>query len=181
VPPERVDAMLESVERQANRLNRLADDLLDAARLDSDLLELNPTTVDLRQILDSIADDAPDHVEVHLQGSLELVADGPRLERIIWNLVSNAFKYGRAPIIITAEDDAQHGLVRIRVRDHGEGLKSDQMENLFTHFAAGDDPASVGLGLAIVWQLTQAHGGTVTYDDARPGALFTVTLPRRGI
>ncbi len=177
VPPERVDAMLESVERQANRLNRLADDLLDAARLDSDLLELNRELVELRPILISVAADAPDEVETVVDEGVRVFADGPRLERIVWNLVSNAFKYGRPPVVITADDDVADGVIRIRVRDHGHGLATDQMDNLFTDFAAGDDPSSVGLGLAIVWQLTQAHGGTVTYDNADPGAIFTVTLP----
>ncbi len=177
VPPERVDAMLESVERQANRLNRLADDLLDAARLDSDLLELKRETVLLEPILTSVAADAPDEVDTIIKGEIRLFADGPRLERIVWNLVSNAFKYGRPPVVITAEQDVSVGVVRIRVRDHGHGLSENQMGNLFTDFAAGDDPSSVGLGLAIVWQLTQAHGGTVTYDNADPGAIFTVTLP----
>ncbi len=177
VPPERVDAMLESVERQANRLNRLADDLLDAARLDSDLLELKLAPTDLRTILCSVAADAPDDVETVVDADVQVVVDGPRLERIVWNLVSNAFKYGRPPVVVSADVDRPAGVVRIRVRDHGAGLSADQMENLFTDFAAGDDPASVGLGLAIVWQLTQAHGGTVTYDDGDPGAVFTVTLP----
>ena len=169
--------MLESVERQANRLNRLADDLLDAARLDSDQLELKRSSVDLRSILCSVAADAPDDVETVVDPGVEVYADGPRLERIVWNLVSNAFKYGRPPVVVSGELDDDARVIRIRVRDSGRGLAPAQMENLFTDFAAGDDPASVGLGLAIVWQLTQAHGGTVTYDNGDPGAVFTVTLP----
>jgi K+-sensing histidine kinase KdpD len=162
VAPERVDQMLESVERQANRLNRLADDLLDAARLDSDQLDLNLEPVDVRAVLESVAADAADEVDVVVDDGLSLVADGPRLERIVWNLVTNALKYGRPPIVLSAEQEEAVGQVLVRVRDHGRGLSGAQVDNLFTDFAAGDDPASVGLGLAIVWQLVQAHGGTVT-------------------
>jgi signal transduction histidine kinase len=180
VPPERVDAMLESVERQANRLNRLADDLLDAARLDSAQLELKLDRVELADVLANVAADAADDVETEVEEGIAIVADGPRLERVVWNLVSNALKYGRPPIVVSAERDGEmsgSAQVRIRVRDHGQGLSAAQVHNLFTDFAAGDDPASVGLGLAIVWQLVAAHGGTVTYADADPGASFTVTLP----
>lgn len=179
VSPQRVDAMLESVERQANRLNRLADDLLDAARLDSDQLELNCGAVDVAAVVTSVAADAPDDVEVQVQAGIDLVADGPRLERIVWNLVSNAFKYGRSPVVVSAAQDPVEGDVQIRVRDHGRGLSPEQVTTLFTEFAAGNDPSSVGLGLAIVWELVQAHGGRVTYADGDPGALFIVTLPMR--
>lgn len=177
VPPERVDAMLESVERQANRLNRLADDLLDAARLDSDQLELKIGEVDLGTVLDAVAADAADEVEVVMDHPVRLRADGARLERVVWNLVSNALKYGRAPVILSATAQLDAGTARIRVRDHGGGLSAAQTDSLFTDFAAGEDPDSVGLGLAIVWQLVRAHGGTVSYADAEPGACFTVTIP----
>jgi K+-sensing histidine kinase KdpD len=175
VPAEHVDRMLESVQRQADRLNRLADDLLDAARLDSDKLELVIGEVDVVQLLQAVAADAADDVEVHADGPIHLIADGARLERVIWNLVSNALKYGRPPILLTADTDGDD--VRLAVRDHGRGLTPEQTTRLFTEFAAGDDPDSVGLGLAIVWQLVAAHGGTVAYADADPGACFTVRIP----
>ena len=177
VPRDHVDAMLESVQRQANRLNRLADDLLDAARLDSDQMELKREAVDLEAVLHAVAADAEEDVAVAVDPSVRrVVGDGGRLERVVWNLVSNAVKYGRPPIAIAVTPAGPDG-VAIEVRDHGRGLSAAQRAALFADFAAGADPDSVGLGLAIVWQLVAAHGGTVRYDDADPGARFTVTIP----
>ncbi len=175
VPAERVDAMLESVERQANRLNRLADDLLDAARLDSDQLELNVGPVVLHDILDAVVADAGDEATVTRCDELTFHADGPRLERVVWNLVSNAMKYGRPPVELSGVQEGEE--VRISVRDHGKGLTTSQVDRLFTDFSGGSDPDSVGLGLAIVWELVEAHGGRVTYVPAEPGARFDVRLP----
>lgn len=175
VPPEQVDAMLASVERQANRLNRLADDLLDAARLDSDALELKREQVGLGVILEAVREDAADDVEVVDVGDLTLVADGARLERIVWNLVSNALKYGRPPVRLDAWQDAS--ATHVRVRDHGAGLSRAQVASMFEDFSGSDHPDSVGLGLAIVWELAAAHGGTVEYRNADPGAEFVVSIP----
>lgn len=177
VPRERVDAMLESVQRQANRLNRLADDLLDAARLDSDQLELKREPVDLEAVVHAVAADAEEDVRIAVDPAVgPVVGDGGRLERVVWNLVSNAVKYGRPPIAIAVRP-AGSDRVAIEVRDHGRGLAEAQRASLFADFAAGADPDSVGLGLAIVWQLVTAHGGTVDYADADPGARFTVMIP----
>jgi signal transduction histidine kinase len=66
--------------------------------------------------------------------------------------------------------------VELSVRDHGPGLPPEVRERLFEEFAAGDSEG-VGLGLAIVRQLAEAHGGDVRYEDADPGARFIVTLP----
>lgn len=177
VAPERVDAMLASVERQADRLNRLAEDLLDAARLDTDKLQLAMGAVDLAAILRDVAADGDGALQVHAEVPLRVHGDAARIERVVWNLVSNAQKYGRPPVVVTALADAVTGDLHLEVRDHGPGLDAAQQHTMFADFAAGEDPGSVGLGLAIVWQLVAAHGGTVTYADARPGARFTVILP----
>lgn len=176
--PEQVDDMLTSVERQANRLARLADDLLDAARLDSDRLVLHLGAVDLADIVAATTPDVTEEVKVDLEPGLEIIGDAPRLERVLWNLLSNAEKYGRPPFEITGRHDGAD--VVLDVRDYGPGLGPEQRALLFSDFAGSDDPESVGLGLAIVWQLVAAHGGDVVYDDAHPGARFSVRLPVAG-
>jgi K+-sensing histidine kinase KdpD len=178
ISAEQVDEMLESVERQANRLDRLADDLLDAARVDADKLNLHLGDCDLAEVIAATVIDVEEDFAVHLDGDLALRADGPRLERILWNLLSNAEKYGQPPYAIDARRQGDD--VVLAVRDHGSGLEAAQREHLFAAFAGSDDAASVGLGLAIVWQLVHAHGGTVIYEDARPGARFVVHLPVQG-
>ena len=178
ISPEQVDEMLDSVERQANRLSRLADDLLDAARLEGEAFTLHPAPCDVNAIIDTTIIDLDDKVDVEVAADIELVADPARLERILWNLLSNAEKYGKPPLEIRAWRDGD--TVNLSVRDHGHGVADAQRSRLFGEFSGSDDPESVGLGLAIVWQLVLAHGGEVTYEDADPGARFVVSLPVQG-
>jgi K+-sensing histidine kinase KdpD len=178
ISPERMDAMLASVERQANRLSRLADDLLDGARLDAERFVLHLSEVHVRDVIDAAVADSEEGVDVDCEGDLVVVGDGARLERVVWNLLSNAEKYGKPPFAIAARADGDH--VEVAVRDHGSGLARAQRDRLFQDFAGSDDAASVGLGLAIVWELVAAHGGTVRYGDAEPGACFVVRLPVAG-
>jgi signal transduction histidine kinase len=175
---EQVDDMLASVERQANRLSRLADDLLDAARMDADRLILAVAPTRLRDVVGAITADSEEDVAVDLAGDPQLRADPARLERVLWNLLSNAEKYGRPPFAITGRCEGDE--VVVAVRDHGPGLDEAQRGRLFSEFAGSGDPSSVGLGLAIVWRLVEAHGGTVAYEDADPGARFVVRLPVAG-
>ena len=176
--PEQIDQMLANVERQANRLSRLADDLLDAARLEGDHFTLHPESCELAKVVAATVADMDSEVVVDLEADLRLVADPPRLERVLWNLLSNAEKYGKPPFEVSAHHRGEN--VELLVRDHGAGVEEAQRSRLFGEFTGSDDPESVGLGLAIVWQLVQAHGGEVTYRDADPGACFVVTLPAGG-
>ena len=178
IAQEQVDQMLASVERQANRLSRLADDLLDAARLEGEAFSLHPTPCSMSDIVATTAADVEEPLEVDVEDGLELVADAPRVERIVWNLLSNAEKYGKPPFEIRAWRDGDS--VKLSVRDYGSGVAPEQRARLFGEFSGSDDPESVGLGLAIVWQLVQAHGGEVDYVDADPGACFIVSLPVSG-
>jgi signal transduction histidine kinase len=175
VPRERVDEMLASVQRQADRLNRMADDLLDAARVDSDQLQLRREIVDVDELVHRVIDDVDVDVDVTVHGPAQVRGDAGRLERVVWNLLSNAVKYGRPPVQVAVRSGSDR--VEVVVRDHGAGLTPDQRQSLFSAFASSADPDSVGLGLAIVYQLVAAHGGAVVYDDAGPGARFTVSLP----
>ena len=178
ISPEQVDGMLASVERQANRLSRLADDLLDAARLEGEHFKLHLEQCDIGLIIATTAADMEEEVSLEVAPGLTVTGDPPRLERVLWNLMSNAEKYGQPPYEVRAwrEDD----VVTISVRDHGSGVDEAQRSRLFGEFSGSDDPESVGLGLAIVWQLVAAHGGEVQYRDADPGACFEVCLPVQG-
>ena len=178
IAPEQVDAMLSSVERQANRLSRLADDLLDAARLEGDHFKLHLEEIDLAKTIATVVADMDDEAAVELEPDLRVTGDPARLERVLWNLLSNAEKYGRPPFAVRGWSD--NGTVNLSVRDHGTGVDEVQRARLFGEFSGSDDPESVGLGLAIVWQLVAAHGGDVRYEDGDPGACFVVALPADG-
>ena len=178
IAPEQVDSMLANVERQANRLSRLADDLLDAARLEGEHFKLHPEECDIATVVSATVADVDEPVAVDLEPDLRVIADAARLERVLWNLLSNAEKYGRPPFEVKGWRN--NGSVHIAVRDHGDGVEEAQRARLFGEFSGSDDPESVGLGLAIVWQLVGAHGGEVRYEDGHPGARFVVSLPVDG-
>lgn len=175
VPRDRLDALVADVQRQANRLNRLADDLLDAARAQDEQLRLRLQPTRVGDVVRAAAADADEPLDVDVDDGLVVHADPARLERVLWNLLSNAEKYGKPPFAVRAR--AEDGWVRLEVRDHGPGLATEQQARLAEEFTAGDDPASVGLGLAIVWRLIEAHGGRVRYEAADPGACFQLWLP----
>jgi K+-sensing histidine kinase KdpD len=178
ISEEQVDEMLASVERQANRLSRLADDLLDAARMEGEAFSLHLQRCAVSDLVAAAVADVEEQTDVDIEDGLELVADCPRVERILWNLLSNAEKYGKPPFEIRGRREGD--MVKLSVRDHGSGVAPEQRARLFGEFAGSDDPASVGLGLAIVWQLVKAHDGEVEYHDANPGACFVACLPAAG-
>lgn len=176
IAPQEVDDLLASVERQANRLGRLADDLLDAARADAGRITISFQPVNLREVAEQAAADFSDQVEIDVAEGLMVMGDRGRLDRLVWNLLGNSQKYGRPPFQVRAVPVGDE--VELSVRDHGPGLPSQVRDRLFEEFTPGDTDG-VGLGLAIVRQLAEAHGGDVDYVDADPGAQFTVRLPTR--
>lgn len=175
VPRQRLDALIGDVQRQANRLNRLADDLLDAARAEEDQLHLQRRPVRVAEVVALAVADVDEAVDVDIDPELTVEADAGRLERLLWNLLWNAEKYGKPPLEVGARRDG--AWVWLHVRDHGPGLSGEQRARLAQEFTSGEDPDSVGLGLAIVWRLVHAHGGEVRYGDAEPGARFDIRLP----
>lgn len=163
--------------RQTDRMARLAGGLLDVERVEHGLLRLDVRDVDLRHAVSEAAQYVPGApVEIDVGNVPRIQADPERLEQILVNLIANAARHGRPPIVVTAESAGAQ--VRITVRDHGPGVPEAEAASLFTRFTS-DDPTgrSVGLGLWIVRQLAEAHGGTAHYESARPGAGFVITLP----
>lgn len=167
----------EAALRQTARITRLASGLLDAERVEQGRLRLDMEDVPLREAVESaIGYLTATHVRVEVDDDVRVHADPERLEQIVINLTSNALRHGDPPIIIAA--DADGSSVRLTVRDHGPGIPEVDRLRLFERFSAADrSRESVGLGLWIVRQLVEAHGGEVTYESADPGARFVVNLP----
>lgn len=178
IEPGQADDLLASVERQASRLTRLSEDLLDAARIDADVFTLYLEDCDLADVVRRVLPDVELEVTVALEGDVHLRADAARVERIVWNLLTNAQRYGDPPVVLHVR--GEDAVVVLDVRDHGPGLTPERRVQLGESFGSSDDPASVGLGLAIVKELTEAHGGSLCYEDARPGARFVLTFPKDG-
>lgn len=171
--PQR-DAMLAAALRQTGRLSRLSAGLLDVERVDEQGgLRLDLAVVPLRRAVERalVEIDALDTVVVDIPRAVTALADPQRLEQIVVNLVANALRHGRSPVVVSAVGDA--ATVRMEVRDHGAGVPEGVREALFTRFSG----ERVGLGLWIVRQLARAHGGEAHYEPAEPGTRMVVTLP----
>lgn len=183
---ERIDAqirseLLQGADQQAGRLERLAADLLDLARLERGRLELALQEVKLREAVETALAFADDQgrYNVRIDPDIIVRADPGRLEQIVVNLAANALRYGEPPFL--AEAGLSNGEVRLSLRDHGPGVPPEEAELLFEPFRTEKSRESVGLGLAIVKALSEAHGGTVTYEPNKPkGACFAVRLPVAG-
>ena len=173
--------LIATADRQAERLERLARDLLDLARMERGRLEIHPVEVALSEAVErsvSFADQTG-RFDMEVDPGLVVRADPDRLEQVMVNLVTNAVRYGDPPFRIEAErrGDAVH----LTFRDHGPGVTPEERAELFEPFRTETDQGSVGLGLAIVHALVEAMGGTVSYEPNRPrGACFRVVLPGGG-
>jgi signal transduction histidine kinase len=179
---EEREELVRDADGAAARLERLATDLLDLARLEEGKLELHIEDVPLRSAVDEglTAAGTNGMYEVRVDDSLAVRADKGRLEQIVVNLATNAEKYGKPPLLIEASTgpDSQ---VAISFSDHGPGLDAAQQRSQFEPFQTPTGTSSVGLGLAIVRALAEAQGGGARYEPNQPvGARFVVTLPSGG-
>ncbi len=172
--------LLATADRQAERLERLAADLLDLARTARGRLQLEVRDAPLEPVVRralSFTDDG-DQFDVRIDPSLTVRADAARLEQILVNLATNALRYGDAPFVVEAAANGP-GTVNVLFKDHGPGVPEADRRNLFEPFRSESNDSSVGLGLAIVKALVEAQGGRVAYQPNTPrGACFRLTLAR---
>jgi two-component system, OmpR family, sensor kinase len=185
--PEKIEKAMRRIEDEATRMGNLVENLLTLARLDQ-LPELSRRPVDLTQLASDAADDAraaaPDRqVELDAAEGVTVLGDASQLRQVIGNLVRNALVHTppRTPIevrVAGADDQAT-----LEVRDHGNGLPTDDTDALFERFWRADPgrergAAGAGLGLSIVAAIVTAHGGHVTAQNtADGGASFVIALP----
>jgi signal transduction histidine kinase len=182
VSDEQREEMVRDADQAAERLERLATDLLDLARLEEGRLDLHMEDVPLGPAIDEglTAARSNGHFDVRVKGPLTVRADPGRLEQIIVNLATNATKYGKPPLVVEASPGPDSN-VSLSFSDQGPGLDASQRTSLFQPFHTETNRSSVGLGLAIVRALVEAHGGEVFYEPNRPkGAVFRLTLPAGG-
>jgi signal transduction histidine kinase/CheY-like chemotaxis protein len=196
---------IEVIDRNAAAQLTLVSDLLDMSRIAAGKLRMNVTSVDLEPVAMAAMDvirPAADAKNVRIVTRLETVppvsGDVDRLSQVIWNLLSNAVKFTDPGGTVTIGLEADGGHVRLVVSDTGQGIDPGFLPHVFERFKQADPSASrrhggLGLGLALVRELVELHGGTVTVasDGRGQGTTFTVTLraiidgfvalePRRG-
>lgn len=186
---DRVARSLGLARKQLTRLEQLVSEMLDLSRLSAGRLELEPTEgVDLRSIVDDVLLRFAERmagipVEVKSSGDSVGCWDASRLDQVVTNLLSNAIKYGdEKPVTIEIAGRADG--VTLTVRDEGAGLSLDERAQLFSRFHRARSNqrryAGFGLGLWIVKQFVEAHGGSVDVEsEPGKGAAFRVALPRR--
>lgn len=178
VDETRARAMLESADKQARRLEGLANDLLDLARLEEGRLDLRIDDVHVRNAVEDTLQyvERGDDVVITVDPTLRVRVDPRRLEQIIYNVVTNALRHGGPPYVVAA--DSENGTVTLHFEDRGRGVSEEEIAYLFEPFRSEDVTGSIGYGLAIVKALAEAHGGRVSYKSLDPhGACFSVALP----
>jgi two-component system OmpR family sensor kinase len=179
--PEELTAALWSVSEEADRLSRLADDLLELARLDDGRLPIRREAVDVGRLLGEVADrfrplaaaEGRDIV-VEAAGGLIAPLDRLRLEQALGNLLDNALRHGAGEIEVAGR--LAGGAVELSVRDRGPGLPADFAERAFERFSRPDGSrpsGGSGLGLSITRAIARGHGGDARID----GATVSLTLP----
>ncbi len=185
ISPDEQRAFLGRLGANADKLDRLLSDLLDVDRLSRGLVEPVRRPVDIGELILRVAGESPSLPSRPIQvdaGSLTISVDGPKVERIIENLLANAARHTPpgTPIWIRA-GEFERGVL-IAVEDAGQGVSPDLREALFEPFQQGpgvpDHAPGVGIGLSLVARFAELHGGRAWVED-RPGggASFRVYLP----
>ena len=165
---------------QSARLRRLIEQLLDLSRLDAATLQIEPRDLALDAFLPALVDavesgDAPP-AAVDVETGLHVQADPIALERVVGNLLVNAYRYGEPPVTLTARRSDTY--LRIVVEDSGSGVPEDVQPRLFERFERGSSGAGgTGLGLAIARAYARAHGGELVYDPGGRGARVELLVP----
>ncbi|WP_313705482.1 MHYT domain-containing protein [Massilia sp.] len=183
---------LETIERNARAQAQLVDDLLDMSRILSGKVRLDLQPVRPAEFVGTVVESlGPTALAKRIRLDAELdqeagpvLADSVRMQQVMWNLVSNAIKFTPAGGAVEVSLWREGEQVAMRVRDTGAGIRADFLPYVFDRFRQGDTSTTrqhggLGLGLSIVRQLVELHGGTVGVDSAGEGqgATFTVRLP----
>lgn len=185
--------MADAVKRNAVAQSKLIRDLLDLSRLRSGKLELNRETVSpvvsIDNAIETVRLEAGEkNIRIDVETPDEAVfvkADPVRLEQVIWNLLNNAVKFtpGDGQIVVKLSAETDH--IVLTVADNGQGIDSSFLPHIFEIFRQADSAANrsqsgMGIGLAVVQQLVDLHGGSVSAhsDGIGQGASFTIYLPR---
>lgn len=171
---------------QAQEMALIVEDLLTAGRIDSDTLTIRPEDLDLSSEVEKVLlpwkRDDRTIVGTELDAGLRAFADPLRVRQIVRNLVSNALKYGRSPVLVKGIREGSHSI--LQVIDHGKGVPewaSDRVFDQYVNFATAEgQPSSVGLGLHVARRLARIMSGDLTYRRDGPATVFELVLPNNG-
>jgi signal transduction histidine kinase len=184
---------LSRIQQESEHLGQLIDDLFELARIESGNFELRLSSVPLAELVTETVDGLQIHAQarnVDLHATIQetlppLALDGPRIQRVLVNLIENALQHtppgGEIDVSVTRTD----GKVELHVADTGEGIPPEHQPRVFDRFYRGDksrtrgaDGAHAGLGLAIARGIVEAHRGSITVaSETGQGTRFVIQLP----
>jgi PAS domain S-box-containing protein len=182
---------IETIERSARAQMQLVDDLLDVSRIVSGKLRLDIKAMELPPVLRAAAETVRPAAEVKAvrletaipDGLPRVKGDAARLQQVAWNLLANAVKFTPGGGLVRLAAEPRGADIAVTVSDTGTGIDPAVLPHIFERFRQGDEGESaqrgLGLGLAIVHDIVQLHGGRVEASSGGTGrgATFTVTLP----
>ena len=176
-----------AIEEQADRLDRLVNDLLDLDRLSRGMIEPALRDADVGALVGQIVTGSDlltgRNVDVDAK-SVRIPVDVAKVERIVENLLSNTVRHAPEGANVWVKvEEADQGVI-ISVEDDGPGVSEDQRMQIFEPFTTGPEPGGalpgVGIGLSLVWRFAELHGGRAWVEDREGGgAAFRVFLPDR--
>lgn len=192
LPTEDQARMLAIIDRNSRRLLALIEDLLTMSRVEAGIFELHVGSVDLAEVVEHVRETTAPAVakaelelKINLGTDLRLTGDREQIERALLNLVSNSVKFtaARGQVAITTRLDDDE--IAVSVRDTGSGVPAEEQEHLFTRFfratrSQEQEVPGTGLGLYIVKQIVELHGGTMDVFSTDQGSTFTMRLPIAG-
>jgi two-component system phosphate regulon sensor histidine kinase PhoR len=184
--------------KNATRMNRLTEDLLVMARVESSEQELHPAPIpadvlvrDAVQAMSGLVQDAEAVLEIGEISTSEVFADNDAILQVLSNLIENGIKYGQARnatrcrVVVSSRDVSEPiDAVEFSVRDFGPGIASEHLSRIFERFyrvdkARSRESGGTGLGLAIARHMVQTHGGSIRAEsDLNSGSTFIFTLPK---
>ncbi len=182
---------LSIIQKNADRMHRLIDDILELGAIEAGNVKVTPETIQLYPLVEDVVASLSTSAGARrisiknlVNPKVEVFADPHRLVQMLTNLIENAIKFNRDGGIVTISHESDR-IDRIRVEDTGEGVPAHHLDRLFERFYRVDRARSrelggTGLGLAIVKHLARAHGGEVRVESRfGEGSRFTIELPAR--
>ncbi|MGC1133036.1 MAG: HAMP domain-containing sensor histidine kinase [Nitrososphaeraceae archaeon] len=184
--------LLRVINRNAERLQQLIEDILDVTKIESRSLHLKTQKFNLNGLILSVVSEHKSLIErqqshkkivFNSKDDINTTGDKGRISQVVSNLLSNAIKFSKeeGSIFISAEQkkEADKNVVVVSVKDTGTGIDSEMLPRLFTKFASKSEIGGTGLGLYISKSIIDAHSGRIWYENNRKGegATFSFSLP----
>lgn len=188
--PEEYRESLEVIDRQAKRMSHIIGELLTVTRLDRGIEKANFENIDLSEFIVLLCEEYRNNPDQNIAFSYDIEpdihanVDCNMINRLLVNLISNAYQYGKEDGWIRLELRQRNGTITLSVRDNGIGIAKEDQEKIWRRFyqantsRSGNGNGSTGLGLSMVKQIAQIHGGDVLVEsELGKGSTFTFTFP----